>query len=327
MTKRTLITLALALLALSLTSASAFASYPLATTGDATNVTSTSATLNGAVNTGKEDTTYHFEYGTTSGTSYDSRTPDQVQPGSGKKNSPVSAALSGLTPSTTYYYRLFVKNATGDDPGVEKKFTTLAPGQAPPGGNAVTIAASPLSIAFGKTTTISGQVAGDGNAGVQVTLQGQPLASPAGTKFADVATATTDAMGNYTFAVAPTENTRYAVEAKTKPPVTSPTVDVKVRFAVSFRLSDSTPRRGQRVRFLGTVKPAHDGGAVLIQKRASTGKFKTVAKTVLRTSKTAGQSKYSKRLRIRRKGTYRVRVPADATHATGTSRRRTIRVH
>lgn len=322
MSKRIVIVLALALLAMT---GSAIAAAPAATTGDASNVSATGATLNGSLNTGKEATTYHFEYGTA--TTYGSQTPDQTAAASGKKDTPVSAGLTGLKPSTTYHYRLVATNPSGTSQGVDKTFTTLAPGQAPPGGNAVTITNAPPSIAFGKTTTIAGNVTGDNNVGVEVTLQGQPLASPAGTKFTDVATTTTNGSGAYFFVVSPTENTRFQVEAKTKPPVTSPTVDEKVRFAVSFRLSDRTPRRGQRVRFYGTVKPTHDGGAVLIQRRTSTGKWRTVSRTVLRTSKTAGQSRYSKRLRVRRKGTYRVRVPHDPTHATGTSRRRTIRVH
>jgi hypothetical protein len=323
MTKRTLIALAVALLALA-TAGTALAAAPGATTGDATAVTSTSATVNGTVNPNKEATKYHFDYGTT--TAYGKSTPEQGPVG-GNGGKGASADLTQLAPSTTYHYRLVATNPSGTTPGADRTFTTLAPGQAPPGGNAVTIAAKPASIAFGRTTTISGQVTGSGNAGVQVTLGSQPLSSPAGTKFTKGATATTDASGNYSFVVPATENTRYQVEAKTKPPVTSPTVDVKVRFAVSFRLSDATPRRGQRVRFYGTVKPAHDGGTVLIQRRTRSGSFKTVARTTLRTSKTAGQSRYSKRLRIRSKGVYRVRVPHDATHATGTSRRRTIRVH
>lgn len=322
MSKRILIAVAVALFAIT---ATAVAAAPAATTGGASNVTSASATVSGTLNTGKEATTYYFEYGTS--TAYGQRTADQTAQGSGNKGTSVSAGLTQLQPSTTYHYRLVATNPSGSSQGADRTFTTLAPGQAPPGGNAVTAAAVPKSIAFGKSTTISGQVTGEDNAGVQVTLQGQPLASPAGTKFTDVATATTDTSGNYAFVVPATENTRYQVEAKTKPPVTSPPVDVRVRFAVSFRVSDSTPRRGQRVRFYGTAKPANDGGAVRIQRRTSTGKWRTVARTTLRTSKTAGQSRYSRRLTIRRKGTYRVRVAADATHATGTSRRRTLRTH
>jgi hypothetical protein len=205
-----------------------------------------------------------------------------------------------------------------------------APGSAKPGknSNAVTITATPTTVTFGGTTTIAGQVTGGGNAGVQVNLQSVPAPPFVGGKFTDTgATATSDASGNYTFTlVRPPANTNYQVVAKTKPPVTSPIVTVNVRIALSLRLSDSTPARGALVRFFGVAKPAHDGSVLRIQKRVSGGSYRTVAKTVLRKS-SAGQSTYSRRLRIRGSGTYRVRVAADTDHAAGTSRPRRITVH
>jgi hypothetical protein len=316
-----LIAVATIVLALALPAAVAAAS-PGATTSPATQVTATSATLNGTVDPNKQDTNYHFEYGKT--TAYGSSTPSQG-PVKGNSAKSVSAQLTQLAPSTTYHFRLVATNASGVAQTTDRTFATLAAGQAPPGGNAVTIGATPASVVFGKPTTISGQVTGDHNAGVEVTLQEQPL--PAAGKFSDVATATTDASGHYTFTVAPQRNTQYQVRAKTSPPATSPVLRVNVRIAVTFHLSDSTPKRGTLVRFFGVAKPAHDGAAVLIKRRGSDGKFRTVAKTVLRTSKTVGQSRYSKRLRIKRSGVYRVQVPHDSDHATGTSRKRHIRVH
>jgi hypothetical protein len=319
---RTLSTL-VALAALVALPATASAAAPGATTGDASNIASTSATVSGTVNPNKEGTTYHFEYGTT--TAYGTSTPDQGPVG-GNAGKSASADLTQLAPATAYHYRLVATNPSGTTQGSDKTFTTLASGQAPPGGNAVTLAANPASVAFGGATTLAGQVTGQRNAGVEVTLQSHPTsATPAA--FTDVATATTDANGNYTFAQTPLVNTQYQVEAKASPKVTSPIVAVSVRFVVSRRVSDSTPKRGTRVRFSGVVKPAHDGAFALIQRRASTGKFRTVTKALLKASKTAGQSRYGKRLRITRSGVYRVRVPADASHARGTSRKVKIRVH
>jgi hypothetical protein len=300
------------------------AASPGATTSPATQVTATTATVNGTVDPNKQDTTYHFEYGKTA--AYGSSTPAQG-PVKGNSGKSVSSGLTQLAPSTVYHFRLVATNASGTAQGADRTFTTLAAGQAPPGGNAVTIGATPASVVFGKPTTISGQVTGSKNSGVEVTLQEQPLPLVAGAKFSDVATSTTDATGHYAFAVTPQRNTQYQVRAKTSPPATSPVLRVNVRIAVTFRLSDSTPKRGTRVRFFGVAKPAHDGAVVLIQRRASNGKFRTVAKTVLRISKTVGQSRYSKRLRISRSGVYRVRVPHDADHSAGTSRKRRVRVH
>jgi hypothetical protein len=322
MVNRTL-SIFLALAALVALPGTASAAAPGATTQAATNVTSTSATVNGTVNPNKEDTKYHFEYGTT--TAYGTLTPDQGPVG-GNAGKSASADLAQLAPSTTYHFRLVATNGSGTTQGTDMTFTTLAAGQAPPGGNAVTIAASPASLLFGRATTLSGQVTGRGNAGVEVTLESRPASNSSG-QFTNVATATTDPSGNYTFTQSPLVNSQYQVEAKVSPKVTSPVVTVQVRFAVSLRVSDATPKRGTRVRFSGVVKPGHDGASALIQKRSSTGTFRTVARTLLVASKTAGQSRYSKRLRIRRSGVYRVRVPADSDRARGTSRRQRIRVH
>jgi hypothetical protein len=318
------ITLFSALLAALAVSPTAFAAAPTATTGPASNVASTSATVSGSVNSGKEQTTYHFEYGTT--TSYGTSTPDKSV-GKGNKSTNVSADLTALAPSTTYHYRLVATNPSGTVAGADMTFTTLAEGQPPPGGNAVTIAATPASIPYGKASALTGQVVGPNNGGVKLTLQSRP-AGVQGAQFADAATGTTDAAGNYTFGVVPLVNTEYQVVAKTKPDTTSPVQLVKVRFAVTLKLSDSTPRKGKRVRFSGRVAPARNGASALIQRRTKTGKFRTVAKALLKPStKTQGVSTYSKRLRIKRSGVYRVRVLADGQHATGTTKKHRIRVH
>src|SRR4051812_3790541 len=193
-----LLAVAVVALVLALPAAVAAAS-PGATTRAASGVTATTATLNGTVDPNKQDTTYHFDYGKT--TAYGSSTPAQG-PVKGNSGKSVSSQLTQLAPSTTYHFRLVATNASGTAQGADMAFTTLAAGQAPPGGNAVTIGAAPGSIAFGKATTISGQVTGSKNSGVEVTLQEQPLPAMAGAKFSDVATATTDASGHYAFAVA-----------------------------------------------------------------------------------------------------------------------------
>jgi hypothetical protein len=304
-------------------SPSALAAAPTATTTAATNVTSTTATVNGSVDSGKEQTTYHFEYGKT--TAYGTNTPDQ-NAGKGNKASNVSADLATLAPSTTYHFRLVATNASGSVAGADMTFTTLAEGQPPPGGNAITIAATPASVPYGNATALTGQLVGPKNASVKLTLQSRP-SSPAGAPFTDAASGTTDAAGNYSFGVVPLVNTDYQVVANTKPDVTSPVQRVKVRWALTLRLSDKMPKRGTRVRFSGHVKPAHQGASVLIQRRTKTGKFRTVTTALLKPSATPGQSVYSKRLRIKRSGVYRVRVPSDGQHATATSRKRKIKVH
>lgn len=94
---------------------------------------------------------------------------------------------------------------------------------------------------------------------------------------------------------------------------------------VTMRVSDTTPTRGQRVRFRGSVRPQHDGRVVYIERRGSGGRYRRVASTRLRDAGST-RSRYSRRVRIWRSGVYRARVPGDRDHRTGTSRRRSIRV-
>lgn len=184
---------------------------PGASTGVATSITSTSATLNGVVNPHKEATTYAFEYGTT--TAYGARTPDATVSGNAGKD--VNATVTGLTPNTVYHYRLVATNPSGADAGADLTFTTAASYTLPP---TITIAAVPATVRFGSTSTISGQLT-NAAVGTTVTLQQSPHPF---TAFTDVGTpVATDATGAYAFTVTPGLNTRYRVVAQSTPPVTS----------------------------------------------------------------------------------------------------------
>ena len=100
-------------------------SAPAVTTGAASDVTNTAATLNGTVNPEGAATTYQFQYGTS--TSYGSVAPaSPASAGSGSSAVSESAALSGLSASTMYDYRLVATNATGTTDGSNQTFTTSA---------------------------------------------------------------------------------------------------------------------------------------------------------------------------------------------------------
>lgn len=101
---------------------------PTATTGSATNVTSNSATLNGTVNPNGLPTDVWFRYGTTP--SYGSATPMQSI-GSGTSSISVSQSLTGLSPSTTYYFQIVAYNSAGTTYGTSPQiFTTSSAGKA-----------------------------------------------------------------------------------------------------------------------------------------------------------------------------------------------------
>jgi hypothetical protein len=106
---------------------------PYAKTGDATAVTATTAVLNGVVETNGDDTTWFFEYGPTS--AYGATTPSQVL--EREEDGPVAATVTGLTPATTYHYRLVATHPDrpvieGRSFGADRTFTT-APAPQPPG--------------------------------------------------------------------------------------------------------------------------------------------------------------------------------------------------
>jgi len=192
-----------------------------------------------------------------------------------------------------------------------------------PGPSSVTIAAAPNPILYGNSVAISGKLTASTPAGVSVTLKAAPYPY---TSFVQLATATTDIQGVYQFAQSPKLNTEYRVMAKSKSQATSTTLLVQVRTRVSLRLSTTTPAVGARVRFSGSVAPAHDGQMVLIQRRSRTGTFVTVATaTLLHT--TTGASIYRKTLRIKASGTYRVVKSHDVDYAIGVSGLRRITVH
>ena len=97
-------------------------SAPTATTNAASAVTAAGATLNGTVNANNDDATVTFEYGLD--TSYgDTVTADQ-SPVTGATDTAVSTAITGLTPSTTYHYRVVAVNSAGTTNGNDQTFAT-----------------------------------------------------------------------------------------------------------------------------------------------------------------------------------------------------------
>ena len=128
---------------------------PTAVTNAATNITQDSATLNGSVNPGALATTYHFEYGTSTG--YGTSTPT-LSAGSGSLDVPVTTDLLGvLQVNTTYHFRLVATNQRGTVFGSDQTFTTL-----PFAPTATTGAANP--VGFG-TATLNGSVTLSGASG------------------------------------------------------------------------------------------------------------------------------------------------------------------
>ncbi len=109
------------------------AGAPTATTGQASAITETGATIAGTVNPGGQATTYSFQYGLT--TAYGLSTPE-LSAGADRSAHAVMAPLTELAPGTIYHYELIAHNTSGPAAGVDHTFTTASPpspvGETPP---------------------------------------------------------------------------------------------------------------------------------------------------------------------------------------------------
>src|SRR5262249_26291928 len=107
------------------------AGVPVIVSESATNVTDTTATLNATVNPGGFDTTCVFQYvddATFQSSGYSSATSVDCSPfdlGSSFDDQNTSASISGLTPGTTYHFRVVATNPAGTTTGDDQTFQTL----------------------------------------------------------------------------------------------------------------------------------------------------------------------------------------------------------
>lgn len=157
------------------------ASLPSAVTSPASDITATSATLNGTITANGARTKASFDFGRTSG--YGTRIqakPYRVSPSDG--TTPVSAEVTGLSCGTIYHFRVRGTNRVGTKRGYDEVFTTApcatpspvapaarttAPTSVATGGatlnGAVTPGSATATITFewGSSTAYGNQVAGD----------------------------------------------------------------------------------------------------------------------------------------------------------------------
>jgi hypothetical protein len=93
---------------------------PVVTTNPATNVTTSSATVNGSLDPHGLTTNVYFQYGTTA--SYGHTTAMQSQTGNTYRN--ITGNISSLTTHTTYHFRIVAANSAGTRFGGDRTFTT-----------------------------------------------------------------------------------------------------------------------------------------------------------------------------------------------------------
>src|SRR6185436_5527406 len=96
---------------------------PVVTTLPAGDLSGTSVTLNGSVDPNGAVTKAYFRYGLT--TNYGGFTTTDILSATNGAQ-PVANGISGLTPLTTYHFRLVASNSAGTTNGVNLTFTTPA---------------------------------------------------------------------------------------------------------------------------------------------------------------------------------------------------------
>ena len=101
----------------------------VATTAPATGIGNNGATLRGSVNSHGFAATYYFEFGKTK--SYGLQTA--AKSSSAAATIPVSAGVKGLTPGTTFHYRLVAATATSRAVGQDRTFKTTGLANPKPG--------------------------------------------------------------------------------------------------------------------------------------------------------------------------------------------------
>ncbi len=159
-------TVALVALILSTASSALAAVNPTVSTGGHSALTPTSVTLLGKVNPHGVQTSYHFEYGTTKG--YGTQT-GPIAAGNGTATSNASAAIVGLTPNTTYHYRIVAVTAAGSILGGDQALKT------PKQPLGLSLLANPNPVPFGASTTVAATLTGTDRANRNIVLQQRPF--------------------------------------------------------------------------------------------------------------------------------------------------------
>ena len=290
----------------------AAAEKPVVTTGAATSIEPTTATLNGFVTPKGANTTYYFQYGTSS--LYGSVTPaTTVAAGSGRVK--VTVALGRLAPVTTYHYRLVAQNSQGVARGSHRTFKTK---KVPLG---LSVAATPNPVAAGGATTLAGVLSGTDGPDRRIIVKSNPWPYTQG--FLPVGNELiTNDDGSFSVPVLSVPvNTQFRVEMVARPDIVSTPLTVGATLDVTRRVKVTRGDRRGKLRFRGRISPAVDGEQVLIQKlRLSDGVWITVGETFARNNGDSS-SRYRKSIRQRRGGRYRVLVNVDeGTYAPSSSR-------
>jgi hypothetical protein len=271
--------------------------------------TPTSARLTARIDPNRAATSWHVEWGTS--TRLGSSSPDQTIP-VGDAAVPISVPIANLPPHTKIYWRVVASNAAGLRRSGTASFTTP---RAPTG---ITLSAFPEVAVWGGNVSVSGRVQGSGVNGMTIALQESAFPYTAG--FQQVATARSNASGDFRFAGRPLRiATRFRAVTRTTVSVTSGVIGANVRALVGIR---RTARTRRALKLTGAVQPGLPAGRATLQRRSRSGGWAFVRRKAL-SAVDAGSSTYRFTVRrLRRAAQYRVKVSANdgGAHFDATSR-------
>jgi len=280
----------------------AAAASPIVSTGRVSNVTFSSAVLNGSINARGLATNFAFQYGTSK--RYGAQTP-LAAAGNGTRAVTVSQAVTGLQPNTLYHYRLVALGAIATA-GQDRTFLT------PKIPLSLAIAGVPNPVVFGSPFFVAGNLSGTDGGGRGVVLEVNPFPYLGGFKAFGNPEVTT-ATGGFSFPIVGlSENAQLLVVTVNKPLVASPVVVESVAVRVAFHVQHGS--RPGLFHLYGTVAPAEVGALVGFQLLKPGHKSVNEGGTVVKAG-TATVSRFSRVMRIPHRGLYRALIQIqDSAH-------------
>ncbi len=294
---------------------------PAASTGGATAITSTSATLAASVTPRGQRTSAVFDDGTS--TAYGSTSP-QVDAGDSTTAQPLAAPITGLRASTTYHYRVRARNATGEVLGADRTFRTAAApaaAQPPALSNAAVASTSDTGAVLraritprGRATSVTvqyGPTTGLGSVSAPVDAGAGTSARTIAVPIAGLAPATTyRARIVATSAGGTTRSGLLRLTTRTPNAITVTAEPARITF-------------GQAARLSGRVTGSRAGGVAVTVSRA-TSPF--LAFTALTTATTSSSGTYALDVRPVQRTRYEVAAQAPGAPAAVRARSRSVLV-
>lgn len=280
---------------------------PAATTGGVRDVATAAATLTAAVNPHGANTSYRFEWGTSS--SLGASTPT-AGAGSGTRSLSVSARIASLAAGKRYYYRVVAANSLGTTRGSTRSFVTAST------PTSAGLSADRDPVPYGTPVKLSGKLGGSKLGNVRVRLQTTPF--PFSAPFGDTGNAVrSSSSGAYSFSLpAVTTTLRALVVVDGLPSFFSK--PIVVRSAARAGITSVTRRADGRVTVRGRVIPATARGVAALQRQSAAGTW-----LPLRRAHVGADGRYSVTLRARKRAMLirTVGLPHDGgAHVSGTSR-------